>query len=268
MKKLVLSILIFVSFLYSKERLVVLDPAAVEIIYMLNAQDQIKAIASLKHSNIYPQEETSKLDSVGTFSNPSLEKIVSLKPSLVILSSYSLGLKENLDKLNIKSIYLKAQNLDDIKENVKVLSKIVSKEKEGKALIQKYEKDLEKLRENKTNKRGIFLYSSNPLMAFSKDSVIYDIFEILGIKNLELDTNIKKPIISNEFILKNNPDIIILGISANNINDLIKLNPFIKYTNAYKNNQIYFYKNTHILLRLSPMITKRIQDFKDDIKLK
>lgn len=268
MKKILFLIFACLGFLYSKERLVVLDPAAVEIIYMLNAQDQIKAIASLKHSNIYPQEKTSKLASVGTFSNPSLEKIVSLKPSLVILSSYSLGLKENLDNLNIKSLYLKAQNLDDIKENVKVLSKIVSKEEEGKALIQQYEKDLEKLRENKTNKKGIFLYSANPLMAFTKDSPIYDIFEILGIKNLEFDTNIKRPIISNEFILKNDPDMIILGISANDVNELIKLNPFIKHTKAYKNNQIYFYKNTHILLRLSPMITKRIQDFKDDIKLK
>lgn len=268
MKKILFLMFICLNFLYSKERLIVLDPAAVEIIYMLGAQDQIKAIASLKHSNIYPQEKTSKLNSVGTFSNPSLEKIVLLKPSLVILSSYSLGLKENLDKLKIKSLYLKAQNLNDIKENIKILSKIVDKEKEGEELIQNYEKDLENLKENKTDKRGIFLYSSNPLMAFAKDSIIYDIFEILGIKNLELDTNIKRPIVSNEFILKNNPDIIILGISANNINDLIKLNPFIKHTNAYKNNQIYFYKNTHTLLRLSPMITKRIQDFKTNIKLK
>lgn len=268
MKKILFLIFICLNFLYSKERLVVLDPAAVEIIYMLNAQDEIKAIASLKHSNIYPQEETSKLDSVGSFSNPSLEKIISLNPSLVILSSYSLGLKENLDQLKIKSLYLKAQKLDDIKENVKILSKIVSKEKEGKALIQKYERDLEKLRENKIDKKGIFLYSSNPLMAFTKDSAIYDIFEILGIKNLELNTNIKRPIISNEFILKNDPDIIILGINANDIKELLTFNPFIKHTKAYKNNQIYFYKNTHILLRLSPMITERIQDFKDNIKLK
>lgn len=105
-------------------------------------------------------------------------------------------------------------------------------------------------------------------MAFSNDSVVSDILEILGMKNIVLNTNIKRPIISNEFILKNNPDVIILGIQANNIDELLKLNPLLKNTNAYKNNQIYFYKNTHVLLRLSPVIIERIEDFKNSIKVK
>lgn len=66
--------------------------------FMLKAEDQIVGIATLQHSNIYPKDQTSKLTSVGTFSNPSLEKIVALKPSLVILSSYSLNLEEGLKK--------------------------------------------------------------------------------------------------------------------------------------------------------------------------
>lgn len=65
-------------------------------------------------------------------------------------------------------------------------------------------------------------------MAFSNDSVVSDILEILGMKNIVLNTNIKRPIISNEFILKNNPDVIILGIQANNIDELLKLNPLLK----------------------------------------
>ena len=96
MKKILIIISLFLITLNAKERLVVLDPASIETLFMLKAEDQIVGIATLQHSNIYPKDQTSKLTSVGTFSNPSLEKIVALKPSLVILSSYSLNLEEGL----------------------------------------------------------------------------------------------------------------------------------------------------------------------------
>lgn len=48
MKKTIFCIFVFFTFLYSKERLVVLDLAAVEILYLLNAQDQIKAYCIFK----------------------------------------------------------------------------------------------------------------------------------------------------------------------------------------------------------------------------
>lgn len=98
MKKILIIMSLFLITLNAKERLVVLDPASIETLFMLKAEDQIVGIATLQHSNIYPKDQTSKLTSVGTFSNPSLEKIVALKPSLVILSSYSLNLEEGLKK--------------------------------------------------------------------------------------------------------------------------------------------------------------------------
>ena len=45
------------SFVFAKG-LVVLDPAAVEIIYALGAQDQIAAIATTSMSKIRPEAET------------------------------------------------------------------------------------------------------------------------------------------------------------------------------------------------------------------
>lgn len=114
MKKILIIISLFLITLNAKERLVVLDPASIETLFMLKAKDQIVGIANLQHSNIYPKDQTSKLTSVGTFSNPSLEKIVALKPSLVILSSYSLNLEEGLKNFGIKSINLKAERLEDI----------------------------------------------------------------------------------------------------------------------------------------------------------
>lgn len=65
MKKILIALL-SASFALAKG-LVVLDPAAVEIIYALGAQDQIAAIATTSMSKIRPETETAKLPSVGTY---------------------------------------------------------------------------------------------------------------------------------------------------------------------------------------------------------
>ncbi|HDZ4930874.1 TPA: ABC transporter substrate-binding protein [Campylobacter jejuni] len=256
MKKILIIMSLFLIALNAKERLVVLDPASIETLFMLKAEDQIVGIATLQHSNIYPKDQTSKLTSVGTFSNPSLEKIVALKPSLVILSSYSLNLEEGLKNFGIKSINLKAERLEDITKNITTLGQITKKEKEAELLKQEFAQNLKKLSDKPLNKSAIYLYSSNPLMA--------DILRLIGIKNLSPQSQISRPVISAEYILKQNPDILILGINAKN--NLLDTNALLKNTKAVKTGSIYFNKDTHILLRLSPKIIDRIQEFKTKLE--
>ncbi|EAI6798433.1 ABC transporter substrate-binding protein [Campylobacter coli] len=260
MKKILIIMSLFLTLLNAKERIVVLDPASIETLFMLNAQDQIVGIANLQHSNIYPEEKTSKITSVGTFSHPSLEKIVALKPSLVILSSYSLNLEEGLKNFGIKSINLKAQRLDEIKSNIQILAKLTDKEEQGKKLLEEFEQGLQELQKNPLNKSGIYLYSSNPLMAFNDNSLIADILRLIGIKNLSPQSEIARPIISAEYILKQNPDLLILGINADG--NILNANALLKNTKATQMGQIYHNENTHILLRLSPKIIDRIKEFK------
>lgn len=131
MKKILILCFILTITLQAKERIISLDPASVETLFMLKADDQIIGVTSLTHSDIYPKEKTSKITSVGTFTSPSVEKIISLDPTLVILSSYSLNLKQKLDNFGIKTMVLKAQHLNDVKDNIKILAKITQKEKEG-----------------------------------------------------------------------------------------------------------------------------------------
>lgn len=266
MKKFFILLILVASSLFAKERLVVLDPASIEIIYLLGAGDEIVGIASLQHSNIYPEQETKKLTSVGTFSNPSLEKIVALKPSLVILSSYSTNLEERLKQLGIKTLFLKAQELKDLKSNVDKIAKLLGREKEAKQVLDKFDKEIEELKKEPLDKSAIYLFSSNPLMAFSDNSLVADILRILGIKNLTVKSEIQRPIISSEFILKQDPDMIILGITVEDSKELIKQNQVLQNTKAYKNGHIFSYDKTHSLLRLSPTMIDRIKEFKQVLK--
>lgn len=262
MKKIFVFVFFVLSLCFAKDRLVVLDPASVEIIYMLGAGESIKGIASLQHSHIYPEEKTSRLTSVGSFSNPSIEKIIALKPTLVILSSYSIALEPRLKDLGIKSLHLSADRLDDMYKNINTLAKLLNKEKEGQELINKTKQEFLELKKEPLNKRGIFLFSSNPLMAFSQNSMIADIFELIGIKNLTPKSELKRPIITSEYIIKQNPNLIIIGIQAKDSKSFVEQNPSLKATQAYKDENILFYENTHKLLRISPTLPQNIKTFK------
>lgn len=262
MKKILIS-LCFCLVLQAKERLVVLDPASIETLFMLNAQDQIVGIANLQHSEIYPKNETVKLTSVGTFSHPSLEKILALKPTLVILSSYSLNLEEALKNFNIKSLYLKANRLEDIQANITKLGQITKKEKEAKILKQEFTTNLKNLSTKPLNKSAIYLYSTNPFMAFNDNSLIADLLRLIGVKNLSPNSKAQRPILSLEFLLKQNPDFFILGMNAK---DIFSQNSVLKNTKAAKTKHILTYENTNLLLRLSPKITDRLKDFKSKLE--
>lgn len=262
MKKIFIFAFFVLSLCFAKDRLVVLDPASAEIIYMLGAGESIKGIASLQHSHIYPEEKTSRLTSVGSFSNPSIEKIIALKPTLVILSSYSIALEPRLKDLGIKSLHLSADRLDDMYKNISTLAKLLNKEKEGQELINKTKQELLELKKEPLNKKGIFLFSSNPLMAFSQNSMIADIFELIGIKNLTPKSELKRPIITSEYIIKQNPNLIIIGIQAKDTKSFVEQNPSLKATQAYKDENILFYENTHKLLRISPTLPQNIKTFK------
>ena len=103
------------------DRIVVLDPAVVEMVYLLGGEDKLVGIAKLERSKIWPEEKTEKVESVGTFINPSLEKIIALKPDLVIESFHS---SDAIDKS------LTSNNIEIIKPEYYIVS------------IEKYKKDL------------------------------------------------------------------------------------------------------------------------------
>lgn len=249
-------ILSFFSFICAKN-FVVLDPASVEIFYLLNAQDQISAIAKTDQSIIKPQEKTSKLPSVGTYIKPNLEKIVELKPDFAILSFHSSGVLDDLKRLGIKTLMMKSESLEDIYKNILMIADLVDKKDEAQKIISNFKTKISSYKTDKiTNKKVLFFYAQTPLMAFSSKTLPGDIFKIFKMQNLADNLKGQMPIINNEFLLLQNPDFIVfVGESVEN---LLKQNPILEKTNAAKTGKIFNVKSAS-LLRGSPYILDEIE---------
>ena len=240
-------------------RIIVLDPATVEMIYMLGAEDKIVGVANLERSKVWPEEKVAKLESVGTFIKPSLEKIIALKPDLVITSALTgeelnNGLKSN----NIETKRVQANSIEEIFTNFLEVAKMLGKENEANKIIAEKKAKLEEIKKIATgNKKGLFVMSASPLMVFGNDNLPNDIMKLLNIKNIAENQKGRNPIVTPEFIMKENPDIIITLLP--NPSQIVAANPELKNVNAIKNSK-FIVVNSSQILRGSPRTIDQIEE--------
>ena len=240
-------------------RIVVLDPATVEMIYMLGSEDKIVGVANLERSKVWPEEKVAKLESVGTFIKPSLERIITLKPDLVIMSALTDdNLNNGLKSNNIEAKRIQANSIEEIFTNFMEVAKMLGKENEANKIIAEKKAKLEEIKKIATgNKKGLFVMSASPLMVFGNDNLPNDIMKLLNIKNIAENQKGRNPIITPEFIMKENPDIIITLLP--NPAQIAAVNPQLKNVNAIKNSK-FIVVNSSQILRGSPRTIDQIEE--------
>ena len=240
-------------------RIVVLDPATVEMIYMLGAEDKIVGVANLERSKVWPEEKVAKLESVGTFIKPSLERIITLKPDLVITSALTDdNLNNGLKSNNIEAKRIQANSIEEIFTNFMEVAKMLGKENEANKIIAEKKAKLEEIKKMVTgNKKGLFVMSASPLMVFGNDNLPNDIMKLLNIKNIAENQKGRNPIVTPEFIIKENPDMIITLLP--NPSQIVATNPQLKNVNAIKNSK-FIVVNSSQILRGSPRTIDQIEE--------
>ena len=241
------------------DRIVVLDPAVVEMVYLLGGEDKLLGIAKLERSKIWPEEKTEKVESVGTFINPSLEKIIALKPDLVIESFHSSdAIDKSLSSNNIEIIKIQANSIEDIFKNFQKVAKILGKEKESEKIIAEKRQKIEEIKKiDTTEKKGLFILAPTPMRVFGKGTLPNDIMEMLNIKNIAAGMEGMSPTLTPEYIIKENPDIILTFVK--DPQEIVKANPQIKDISAIKNNK-FVVLETGQILRGSPRMIDYIAD--------
>ena len=250
-------------------KIIAADPSAVEIFYLIGGEDKISAVAKTKINKIYPEEKTELLETVGSITRPSIEKIISLNPDLVILNPMgAVKTAELLKKYNIPYFIDRSVTFDEIFLKTKIYGIFTGQEKNAEKLIEDKKNKLLKIKNEIEDKnlKGVILYSSSPMISFSKETIPSEIMEILKIKNIaDSFPHGKKGIISPEIMLTENPDIIIGTMKIHSAEDIVKANEFLKYSKAYKNNNIYVFESEKIL-RATPRIADGIEEIYEVVK--
>lgn len=227
------------------KRIVVYNYGVIEMLFKLDSGEKIVAVGDHKKS-IWPSEQTKLIPNAGPISKPSVERILSFNPDLVIFNVMGNKVDE-LKKMGVPSLIYSNKSLDDIIKNFEIISIVVGKKNKGLEEVNKLKEKLNEIKEMKKLKgKALILYSINPPSSFSKNSLPVEILETLGLQVI-IPTYGTKSIISSEYILQENPDIIIGTRGIKNKKEIESSISLIEETKAYKKNKIYQIDSTNIL---------------------
>ena len=209
--KIFFIIALFLSFLYSKDKIVTLNPALNEIVYALGLGQNV--VANTHFSN-YPESSKSVLK-IGGYGNISLEKIIQLNPDFIISYLGDKKINDNLKNLNFKVYSYKTETLEDIKDTILSLGEIFSKQDVAKDLNKQIEDSLKLIENIITNQKILVVFTAsqklqNQIYVASNFVYFEDIIKRSSNINAYQSSIKSQPVLNIEKIIALNPDIIVL----------------------------------------------------------
>ncbi len=172
---------------------------------------------------------------IGTYKEPNIEKILKLKPDLVILSPNIVeqrNLEEILKSSNIKVVFADINNFNDYLKVLETFTYITKNadyySKNGLDVLNKIEKYIESSKDMEHKNALVVRTSTAMLKPLQKDNFAIDIITDMGISNITDKNNIISENLSIEEILKEDPYYIFLIIMGSNEEaSMSKINTYI-----------------------------------------
>lgn len=242
-KKILIFLLIIFSFscsLFAQyKRIISLAPSVTESLYELGLDGELIA------NTTYCRDTDVKKEKIGTFTEPNIEKIISLKPDLII-STKEGNNKNSIEKmvrLNLPVYVMETvKSFEDICKNFCDLANFLGKKETGEKIVFDVKQEIFKIYEKRKTIKDENVFwevGANPLFTVGRQSFVNDYNKFAGGKNIFGDIDMRYPNINIESVLQKNPDVIILV----NMGDIGKEEIFkwskYKTVNAVKNKKIF-----------------------------
>lgn len=189
------------------QRVISLSPSITGQIIDLDAENLIVGVTP------YHPPLKKEVTLVGTYIAPSIEKIVSLKPDIILMSEEDGEIQQNSFFKKFGLNYHKFGRNRDFKsicENYYTLGSMIGKSNYAGQKIEYYNKRLMSIKKSSRKFRVAFLVSVKPLITISGLSHISDVIEKSGGINVFEELDNPYPILTLESLIVKNPDVVIV----------------------------------------------------------
>jgi iron complex transport system substrate-binding protein len=176
-------------------------------------------------------------------SPPNLEKIVALKPDLVVGSKdFHAQILPKIKELGIATLATDIDKWDDLPSLTETLAQAIGAD--PAPLLTRYQTFLGK--PTPSSLSTLALVSRQPILAPNKNSWAGDLLNKFGVKNIVADLQGKSPIggyvtLSAEKVLEANPDVLLLVDTGQGILDKFKSEPFWGKLKATQRDRVYVF---------------------------
>jgi len=258
-----------VTFASAPQRIISLAPGDTEILFALGLGDRVVAVTDYCD---YPPEVKSK-PSIGGYSTPSIEAIVSLSPDLIVADSiHKAAVVPQLEGQGLKVIILDANSIDEVLAAIAMVGKACGVRENAANLINGMEARIKAVTDKtaglsqEQRPSTCYLVWHDPLMVAGLGTLQDELIDKAGGRNLirALSSQRGYGTISLETLIAANPAVLMTGTGHGDDTDLTiqyaRTEPRLSGTDARKNNRVYGL-DANITSRPGPRIVDALEAF-------
>lgn len=190
------------------ERVVSLSPANTETLFALGAGERI--VGRTDYCS-YP-EEAAEVESVGTYTAPNTELIISLSPDVVFASDYiDDAVRDQVEEAGAKVVVFSANDVKSVEKNIETAGQILNLNDKAQELTESMTAELEELKDviaEGSAEKSAFIDLGSYYSA-GTGSLLGNMLNDLSVRNIAEDTGETWPQLSLEKIIESDPDIYI-----------------------------------------------------------
>ncbi|EJL94776.1 ABC-type Fe3+-hydroxamate transport system, periplasmic component [Pseudomonas sp. GM102] len=197
------------------ERVVSLAPSLSEIVVELNSADLLVGVLDAGER----PAELKDIPSVGNYGQLDMERLLSLKPDLLLLWPGSVGpaQREQLKRLNIPTYVAEPHSLEQLAAQIEVIATQLGRPERGDSLAENLRQRLDSLRQRYRRDEPIRVFYQvwdRPLYTVGGGQIISDALQVCGARNVFADLTQPAPQVSVEAVLQRNPEVILASDQA------------------------------------------------------
>ena len=202
------------------QRIISLAPHLTELVYAAGAGDKLIAVSAYSD---YP-DAAKTLPQVGDASNLDLERIVTLKPDLILAwkSNVSLFAVERLRRLSIPVYVTETRHLVGISALLRSIGTLAGTSTRSDLAAKNFEDQMRQLQHTARGKAIVPTFIEiwhDPLLSVNGEHIMSEVVSLCGGRNILAHAPTLTPSISLETLLEANPGAIIGGGSAATVAD-------------------------------------------------
>ncbi|AYF51146.1 cobalamin-binding protein [Pseudomonas fluorescens] len=200
---------------WAAERVVSLAPSLSEIVAELGAADLLVGVLDGGER----PEALVNVPSVGKYGQLNMERLLSLKPDLILLWPGSVGpaQREQLQRLNIPVFVAEPHSLEQLTTQVQTIAEQLGRAEAGRQLAVQLRQRLAELRQRYQRAEPLRVFYQvwdQPLYTVGGGQIISDALNVCGARNVFDDLKLPAPQVSIESVLQRDPEMILVGDPA------------------------------------------------------
>ncbi|SBS27550.1 Vitamin B12-binding protein precursor [Marinomonas aquimarina] len=194
------------------QRIAALSPGATELIYAAGAGEKVVAVVSFSD---YPPE-AKQVTSVGSHTRLDLERVVSLKPDLVLAWGTGNPSEQiaTLERIGLTVYYVEPHDFEDIADNIKDMAILSGTEGAGFKAADDFLAGIQALADRYQSAAPVATFYQvwdEPLMSMNSRHYISKVVTLCGGVNVFADSPRLIPRLNQESVLIKNPEAILAG---------------------------------------------------------